>query len=103
MIQNPTYENVIWNPLLSWQLGETRAGETVVIVTCQGEDGASAVLQFPDRPYLAGVINSLTEGYEAMLVAEDEGFEAAVARIDSDPSVPDDLSSILDDEQNEDN
>ena len=103
MIQNPTYDNVIWNPLVSWQLGETRGGEVVAILTCQGEDGGSATLQFPDRAYLAGVVNSLTEAYESMTIAEDEGFDTAVSKIDSDPSVPDDLSSILDDDQNEDN
>ena len=98
MIQNPTYENVIWNPLVSWQIGETQGGDTVVILTCQGEDGSVATLQFPDRSYLAGVVNSMAEAYEAMTDAEDNGFDNAVDKIDSDPSVPDDISSIFNEE-----
>lgn len=97
MIENPEYENIIWNPLVSWQLGLTGEQDTVLIINAHGETGEKATLVFSDAAYLRGVLQSLTEGVETFEVAGEEGFDYAAATItDADEPVPDDLSDLVD-------
>jgi hypothetical protein len=98
MQHNPTFNNVVWNPVAHWQLGQTDAGATVVLLTFVGETGEETCIQFPNSEYFAGLANELGVAADLFFQAEDEGFDAVAPIVESksDPSVPDDISGLFD-------
>jgi hypothetical protein len=100
MIEFPEFENIIWNPVVSWQLGVTAEQDTVLIVNVNGETGERATLVFPDRDYMRGVTAAIKEGYEKLNLATNTDFNTAASTISgTDDMVPDDISSLINDEE----
>lgn len=94
----PTFNNVVWNPVAHWQLGQTENGQAVVILTFVGETGDEATIQFPNPEYFAGLANELDKAADLFFQVEDDGFDAVAAKVeaDADPVVPDDISNLFD-------
>jgi hypothetical protein len=99
VIKNPHYENMIWNPLINYSLGEDTDGGPVAILSCIGEGGETVTLCIPNKNYLAGLIEILMYGVVDMETMELKGFAAASEIADNRSitqasAAPDDLAGL---------
>lgn len=102
MIDKPKFNNEIWNPLITAQLGQAKTTEgkevSVIIVVAKGEDGKEATLLFPGAEYAKGVAALIDEAAGDLDRMESEGFDAVVAAWDEqalDQQADDDPSGLI--------
>lgn len=98
MNTNESTNNIIYNPLVSYQLGQLEDGTVVAVLTFTGEGGATQVVEIglTDPGYTHGVAELFSSAAQDLLAAEIEGYDAVAARFTADPSVPDDASQLHD-------
>lgn len=94
---------VIEDPLLSWSLGEKQDGTCAVLLEVNGL-GKTLTLVFYNDEYLRGAGNMLKDASDFLYDAQHEGFNSVVDAVNAKSftsNIPDDISSIIDIDNNE--
>ena len=101
MIEYPTIEHPVWNPLLSYQFAKTNQGVPCIMLNYIGETGEKTTLIFEELPALRATIDMMQYGLDMLEAAQSKGFEGTLEAFGGDPApaapVPDDISSLFKD------